>query len=179
MTVFADFRLDIRPYSGYDNPALPVGAWIAQGSLVGDASGGLAIMNFRIHADGDPQISELFNLEQIAFDTTGTASQAVILIARNMDSLAPNRPAFDQRWAFNTLPVAGVSFTALRLDRATILPIWLGGTNPNEGSADIRLEMNNVDGLFYLATLQGYLWGPRSVLAQGGPQRPPNGLFRG
>ena len=177
MSVFTTFRLDVRPYSGYNDPSLPIAAWIAQGSLVGDASGGTLTFAFRIQTDGDPQISELYNLEALQYDTSNEAIQDVILSTRNMDSLSSFRAVFDQRWVFQTEGAAATNRSAGRLDRGTILPLWFGSPNRDEGDADIRLETVNNDLRLYLATLQGYMWGPRSVLAEGGPRRPVGGLF--
>lgn len=180
MSVFTTFRLDIRPFSGYADPSLPIAAWVAQGDTVGDASGGTITLEFRIHIDTDPVTSEFYNLEQIQFDASSESIRDVMLQTRNMDSFTPERTLFDQRWQFETIGVGGVSFSALPLDRANMLPLWLGAPNKNEGDAGIRLVTTNGGvGVQYLATLQGYLWGPRSVLAEGGPRRPVGGLFRG
>jgi len=177
MAVTANFRVDIRPYSGYSDPSLPIASWVAQGGIAGDASGGTIFMNFLFQRDEDAQISELFNLEQIAFDTSTEAVVDVQLDTRNMDTLAPNRPLTDQRWMFSTDGVAATGSSALRLDQSLLLPIWLGSPNRVEGESGLRFQTNNIDLLLLLATLQGYMWGPRSVLANGGPRRPVGGLF--
>lgn len=176
MTVSVTFRVDIRPYSGYSDPGLPIAAWIAQGGIAGDASGGNVILNFFFQLDDDPLISELFNLEQIAADTDGATSQEFIITFRNMDNLAFNRQLSDRIWRFQTTAsLAG--FSALTLDRADVLPLWIGAPNRDEGDSGIRIQAANVLNRLYQITLQGYLWGPRSVLAEGGPRRPPGGLF--
>jgi len=172
-----NFRVDVRPYSGFTNPSLPVAAWIAQGSIVGDASGGNVTMNFFVLIDGDPQTSLLYNLEQIAFDASSETVLDVILSTRNMDTLAPNRPVFDRRWQFQTVAASNLSFTALPLDKASMLPLWLGAPNRDEGDAGLRVQYKNTDLQQFLITMQGYMWGPRSVLNEGGPRRPQGGLF--
>ena len=178
MTVSNTFRVDVRPYSGYNDPSLPVASWIAQGGSVGDASGGVVIQNFFFKLDDDAQISELFNLEQIAADTSTSSGVNGTLEILQMDSLAPNRLVSNRVWAFGVTAVGspqGVS--AIFLDRITMLPLWLGAPNRAEGDAGIRIRYPNTDLLLYQTTLQGYMWGPRSVLAEGGPRRPVGGLF--
>jgi len=172
------FRVDVRPYSGYDSPGLPIAAWISQGGTVGDASGGVINMDFLFQRDDDAQVSELFNLEQISVDTTSATSRDFTIQTLNMDNLAPNRPASTQKWKSNSQFGSGLSNSAFDLDNANILPLWLGAPNRGEGDVGLRIFWPNIDLLLFAVTLQGYMWGPRSVLAPGGPQRPVGGLFR-
>ena len=177
MVVAIDFRVDVRPYSGYTDPSLPIAAWIAQGGVAGDASGGSVFMDFIFQDADNPQVTELYSLDQISFDTTGTAAREVALSTVNMDTLAPNRRASPQFWRFRTETIATVGISALDFENP-MLPLWLGSPNKDEGKGAIRLNVVNVDLLLYAATLQGYVWGPRSVLAPGGPRRPIGGLFK-
>jgi len=177
VSVVGTFRVDVRPYSGYDDPSLPIASWIAQGGLAGDASGGTAFMDFNFQLDENPQISELFNLEQISLDVTSATTRNFILETRGMDRLAPLRPASPQKWQFDTIGATTLAVGATTLLQGTILPLWLGTPNKEEGDAGLRITSANIDLLLYAVTLQGYMWGPRSVLAQGGPQRPVRGLF--
>lgn len=178
MSVGFAFRVDIRPYSGYSDPSLPIAAWIAQGGAVGNASGGALTMSFLFQRDEDAQISELFNLEQISFDTSTDVNRVGMLSTINMDTLAPNRPVSDQIWRIDTFGDGGpIGLSAGNLDRLLQHPLWLGAPNRVEGDSGLRVTWPNVDLLLYLVTLQGYMWGPRSVLANGGPQRPVGGLF--
>lgn len=179
MSVLARFRVDVRPYSGYNDPALPISGWIAQGGAVGDASGGNLTMDFNF-MDGEeiPRISELFNLEQIAIDTTG-GSEGLFMETRNMDNLSPARAGSPQKWAWIVSVVLGNA--ALRNDATPKgpLPIWLGAPNQDAPSSEagLRFTWANTNLRLYAITIQGYRWGPRSVLAPGGPQRPPFGYF--
>jgi len=177
MSVSADFRIDVRPYSGYEDPALPIAAYIGQGSLVGDASGGSVDFSFLFQRSADAQISEMFNLEQLAMDSTTSALPVTIRLVA-MDTLSPSRLAFGQIWSGlmadrfagtnSALPVGGLP-----------RPLWLGSPNREEGNGLIRFTMQNFDLDLYAVTIQGYMWGPRSVLAPGGPQRPVGRLFGG
>jgi len=178
MTVTGTFRVDIRPYSGFSDPSLPIASYIGQGGLVGDASAGDLFFNF-IFQDGDePRISEMFNLEQYSIDTNSTADIEGALQTLRMDQLAPNRPASPQIWRFVVINIGGLlsPISAIQM-RDPMLPLWLGAPNGDEGDKGIRIQMPNNDLEFYAVTLQGYIWGPRSVLADGGPRRPANGFF--
>ena len=57
------------------------------------------------------------------------------------------------------------------------LPIWLGVVGRQEGDSVITFQFDNVNLRLYQIVIQGYMWGPRSVLAPGGPRRPVGGLF--
>jgi len=176
VSVTNTFRVDTRPYSGYADPSLPIASWIAQGGSAGDASGGQIFMEFNFQLNGLPHVSEMYNLEMFVADTSTSSGRECILETRNMDALAPQRPLTDQRWEAQTRAASGVPASAFELD-STQLPIWLGAPNRVEGDSGLRIQWPNIDLVLFLVTLQGYIWGPRSVLAPGGPQRPPNGFF--
>jgi len=175
MSVGFTFRVDIRPYTGFTDPALPVASWFAQGGAAGNASGGTINLDFPFQRDGDAQISELFNIEQIAADTTSAVARDAIMQALNMDFLALGRPATDRRWRLQTTAAPGAVSAISILNNQ--LPLWLGTPNREEGDAGLRFLFTNVDLLLYFVSIQGYMWGPRSVMAEGGPRRPLSGLF--
>jgi len=176
VTVTGEFRIDIRPYSAYDDPSFPVAAWIAQAGIAGDASGGLLIIDFLFQGPG-AQISELFNLEQLAIDTNANTVEDIMIETIGMDTLAPNRLASPQKWSVTTDNVLGTD-SAVRLNAAAQgLPLWLGAPSRQEGNGVIRFTFLNANLRLYAITIQGMMWGPRSVLAPGGPRRPLSGLF--
>ena len=179
MTVVGAFRYDVRPYSGYDDPGLPVAAYIAQGALVGDASGGSVIFTFVYQEEQDERITELFNLEQLSIDTNGSG-ESILMQTVNMDTLSRNRAASPQMARFVT--VATVSQSTLNLDtQQSGLPLWLGSPNLNSlsGLGALRFSLGNTDLRLYAITIQGHIWSARSILAQGGPRRPVGGgLFK-
>lgn len=177
MSVFGTFRVDTRPYTGYSDPGLPIGAWIAEAGIVGDVSGGIVRMNFLIELEGGVRISELYNLEQMAVDTSSATGRNIVLATINMDRLSPARQASPQKWKFQTL--AGPAESALDVEHLAGLPLWFGAPDVDTPAGDkgFSLTFPNVDLLLYAATLQGYFWGPRSVLAPGGPRRPVGGFL--
>ena len=169
-------RVDIRPYSGYDDPSLPTATWVAQAGRAGDASGGNINLDFLFQRDDDALTSELYSLEQIAIDVTSGTAQGGSIQTINMDDLAPNRPLTDQLWSFSLNPaISGLA--SLRMDLSMLLPLWLGSPNRAEGDSGIRFFLTNVNLRLYQIVIQGYQWGPRSILAPGGPRRPVGGLF--
>lgn len=178
MAVSGNFRVETRPFSGYRDPALPIGSYIAQAGIAGDASGGGLFINFLFQLSADRRVTELYNLEQISIDTDANLAQRGLISTLNMDSLSPTRPASPQKWSFVTSQDS-VSDSALLISDLLNHPIWLGSPALPSGSsaAGLRLAFLNVDLRLYAATIQGYIWGPRSVLAPGGPQRPVNGFF--
>jgi len=170
-----DFRVDIRPYSGFTDPGLPVASWISQAGGAGDASGGQLDFGFFFQLDGQPLISELFNLEQISIDTTSGTSADCLLETVNMDNLALNRPGSTQQWMFKSAGGTGLGGRSAYDGFSNVLPLWLGSPNRDEGDSGLRMTFDNVDLLLVAVTLQGYMWGPRAVLAEGGPRRPVGG----
>jgi len=175
VSVQASFRVDVRPYSGSDDPSLPIAAWIGQAGQVGNGSGGNVIFSFLFQRDDDALVTESYNLEQLAVDTTSPTDVGGRMETLRMDQLSLNRTASPQIWTFLTVGRVGVS--ALQLQDSNILPLWLGAPNLDEGDKGIRFQFSNIDLRLYAITIQGYMWGPRSVLAPGGPRRPVGGLF--
>ena len=177
MSVVADFRVDIRPYSAYDDPGLPVASWIAEAGSVGDASGGIVRQDYLFHRDDGNQVSELFSIEQMAVDTTRVATVDVILATESMDSLAANRPATNQKWTFQCINVGVLGGNVADFEGNNLLPLWLGAPNRVEGDSGISFTFINVDLILYFTSVQGYMWGPRAMMAPGGPRRPVGGLY--
>lgn len=178
MTVSDNFRVELRRYSGYTDPALPIAAYIAQGGSVGDASGGSILQSFLFRLGTEPKIerSLMYNLEQLSADYDADVNANIFFRTLNMNNLAPTRVASPEKWSI-ALRGNNVSDGASELQFMAGLPLWLGSPNSGGSDAGVRFEWENVDLRLVAATIQGYVWGPRSVLAEGGPQRPPNGLF--
>lgn len=178
MSVTDEFRIDIRPYSAYEDPSFPIAAYVAQGGSVGDGTAGNLFMQFLFKRTADNAVSELFSLEQLAIDSTGTANVEGTIKTLNMDSLAINRPLSPQTWRVLLQPATGMSVpTAMDTNKNNFLPLWLGAPFLGEGNSGLEFEWPNTDLRLYQVIIQGYIWGPRSVLAPGGPRRPISGLF--
>lgn len=178
MTVSVDARVETRPFSGFNDPALPTGSYIAQVGVAGDASGGIVLIDFEFMNEGNPLNNQMYNLEQISIDTSTAASEVFEMETLNMDRLAPTRGASPKKWRWVTS--AGIAASMLPVQQLSGLPLWLGAPNQEapSGSALLRFNCTNTDLRLYAITIEGYIWGPRSVLAPGGPQRPARGFMR-
>lgn len=177
MTVSDTFRIEYRPFSGFNDPRLPIAAYIAQGGSVGDVSGGSVLMAFQFSGTG-PRVSEMYNLEQLAVDTSADAADQLLMTTQGMDQLAPTREASPQKWHFATVGDSVAESAVQLLFAGSALPVWLGAPNSEGEGSSLRFEFANTNLRLYAVTIQGYVWGPRSVLADGGPQRPLGGMFR-
>jgi len=178
MTVVGSFNYDIRPYAGYRDPGLPIGSYIAQGGLAGDASGGNIVFTFQFALEEEEKITELFNLEQFEVDTDSGAVSFMIETV-NMDTLSRNRSASKRKW--QGLTIAHGSDSAITMQASLLGPLWLGSPNldARAGTAGLRFSFINVNLRLHAVTVQGYIWSSRSILAEGGPRRPVGGgLFR-
>jgi len=178
MAVVGSFNYDIRPYTGYSDPGLPIASYIAQGGLVGDASGGNVIFTFIMMTEQEEKITEMFNLEELELDTDG-AGEAFLMETVNMDSLSRNRSASKRKWQGATIAFGSDSASPF-LHLSTFRPMWLGSPNldARAGTAGLRFSFANTDLRLYAVTIQGYIWSSRSILADGGPRRPlGGGLF--
>lgn len=177
MTVSADFRVETRPYSGYDDPGLPIAAYVASGEATGDASGGFVNLTFRFQIAEGANVTERYNLEQLHVDVQTGTNTAVVMVLQGMDHIQfPFRPMARQEWTM-ILNSNGVADSSLPVSELAGLPIWMGMPVPGV-DAGVEFQFPNLDTVLFTASVQGYIWGPRSILAEGGPRRPPNGFFR-
>lgn len=181
MTVTGVFGYNIRPYTGYSDQGLPIGSYIAQGGLVGDASGGTLVFNFEFMPEQDELVTEIFNLEALSLDTNSATGEDVVMTTVNMDQLSRNRPVSAKTYKWDVTPCVGLAVGSINQVFSDNLPIWLGSPNlsARAGSGNLRFRWVNTDLRLYAVTIEGYIWGPRSILADGGPRRPiGGGLFR-
>lgn len=176
MTIVLDVPIRRLAYRGHDDPSLPTGVWWAAGTIVGDASGGTMQVRAEFKDEGAPVSGEMWNLEEFtAFISDVTALGGFI----TSPGLTPSRdnPGADRIWRIQFQSNGSLS-GAIGTDRPK-LPIFLGSVR---GGADtvavLALGLNNLTVTDSLSvTMMGYTWGPRSLLAEGGPQRPPRSVF--
>lgn len=178
MTIVVDIPIRRLPYRGYDDPSLPVGIWWGSGVLVGDASGGTQQIRFLAKVEGDPVSGDMLNLEQImAFVSTSTATSAFL----SPVGFSPSRelPGVDALYRFQLDNLSSALGNSAIGHEHPKLPIFIGATR---GGADtlstIAFGITNLTATDSLSvSMMGYIWEARSLLAPGGLQRPPNGLF--
>ena len=175
MTVQTNFRIDTNPWRGFQEDALPASSYIAQGVEVGDASGGAAIIKFLFQIASDPLSSRLFNIEQLMLSTTQSLTQIANGVISNMGHLAPDRPLADRQFSVQLL-TSPSEFAASR-NQEFGTSMFLGAPSGAGLECGVEFRFDNADLSVFRATIQGYIWEPRSILAPGGLQRPTTALW--
>lgn len=168
----------IRPFRGFAQPELPDGFWAAHASVLGDGSGGLQSVNIRFSSATEPNVSTLWNLEQLLIFHQNNNNVRVDF--GNMDIFPPESSTGALSKLihltlvdFGTAPVGrGLPLT----DVSSSLPIFLGAAG-KDVNGDLTFDIDNVTGVSFSVFAQGYFWGPASINAPGGPQRPLTGLY--
>ena len=174
MSVVADFPVIQRPWQGYIDPGLPVGMWIAQGTILGDASAGTQAVIFTFKGEGQPLGGRFYDVEQLEVHSTDPAGMPGEFSIQNMDvigstGLVTRRIHFD-------LASDGFTNTAMQTN-AIRLPLFLGRPQLIGIAAEIAFSTPNQDLETFFATAQGYIWEPRSLLTDGGLRRPIDSLY--
>lgn len=177
MTVTAINSISPRPWRGYDDPGLPVGMYFAQNAVTGDASGGLMNVFFTFKGEGEPVSGRFYNLEQINIFHSDPAAKVGRVVVSNFETLGPVGLVNRQR-KFNLTSNASVSAMGDLLYFP--LPWFLGSVAPVVSlAADLQVGILNVDLTSLVVSIQGYIWEPRSVQAEGGLRRPVDSLYGG
>ena len=177
MAVTAPVRVELLPWRGFDDPAFPSNAWIAQRSTDGDASGGNIANRIIFQLATDALSARLYNIEQLHISqVTNAVIQAQIEIV-NMGHLAVDRALTDYRYALALnagASAGGISPSSLNH------PLFLGAPNMAGAQSHVGIEIPNAGaGETLIVTAWGYVWEPRSILAPGGLQRPLGSPFGG
>ena len=174
MTV-ADARpVRFQPFNGFLNPSFPEGYWKGAAEVTGDASGGNAVLSVTFNQVETSRSGRMFNVEQL--DVWSTSVGATV---------------FGHTQVANLGDLLGGSATALRsflmrvtpnahaLDYLTglLVPQVLGAEEDSAQVSTYSIVLPNENLIVFSMEAQGYWWGPRSRTADGGPQKPPFGLF--
>jgi len=174
MSVIAVFNVQMRPFRGYDDPALPSAQWVGFGFALGDVSAGTMEVHHVFEPVGQPLSGRIFSLEQYYATRTGTTPATWGMRSQNMDRFSNTLGPANFHWAGEMR--ANVVETTIE-QKDLRLPIFLGGAATIPSAAFLQIFINNLNGETLRAGAMGYVWTPRSTLADGGPQRPPNGLY--
>jgi len=178
MAVTVTFRVETRPWRGYDDPSLPAGSWFAEGSAPGDGTGGALTVDLLFKFSGQALNGNLFNLEAMSiFAIPGTVTSCVVSTAR-LDFLSPSRPAAGKLFVVPLLLGLTGAGSASGLQELNS-PVFLGAAVEAANTAALRFQTDNGVGSLLNINAGGYFWEPRSLLAPGGLNRPPNGLYGG
>jgi len=164
-----------RPWRGYDDPGLPAGMWVAQGTIIGDGSGGFTQVSFNFHTALTPLSGRFFNLEQLEVHKNNDAAQLLGLTLVNFD-LAPI--GVPNRVIQLSLSPTDSQTDAAALDNVAVdLPLFLGRTITPGLATQLIISGVNVNAVSLNAMGQGYIWEPRSIQAPGGLRRPLDSLY--
>lgn len=175
MSVVSQQDVFYRRFSGYQDPRFPEGYWFARGTVTGDATGGVMALDLVFTAAAITSLnSRIYSLEQLSLTQGDNTDRTYELRGLNMTGLPL---AFTHNYAIEVRGLPGGG-GALDLRELAGLPLFLGSQNEVGTTQSVSLIIDNVNGLTYRAEGEGYWWGPRSVLIDGGPQRPPTGLYR-
>jgi len=178
MTVTAIAPVSPRMWRGYDDPGLPVGSYISLGLGIGDASGGFLQIEHQFKLAGEPGSSRFYNIEQFNCFSTDATFVSAFLVAVGFEEL-PTANVTVQRWVFTLNLDAGGFAVGQFSTGLPNFPIFLGQSTPVAATlAAVRVGLANPGaGLVLQSVIQGYIWEPRSVMAEGGLRRPIERLY--
>jgi len=177
MSVVAEIVIEGRRYSGWVDPRYPIGYWQASLSVTGDATGGLAAIDLVFQGAEPANLnSQLYSVERVAASQNNGSNQLISLEAVNMGG--PANQGFIHRYVIPMTGRTGGGQAALDGGSFTFLPWFLGSQRTPGIKASVSFVTANVDTVITTFEAEGYRWGARSVLVDGGPQRPPTGLYR-
>ncbi len=178
MAIVAQINVESRRFSGWLDPRYPIGYWQAALSLPGDATGGAIGIDLLFQqANGVPRLnSQMYSVERIAIRTSDNVDRVMRVSSLNMGG--PSNLGFTPQYAVLVDRITGGTSAGLRPEALQLLP-WFLGSQRNAGiTASLSLLSDNTDGIIFTFEAEGYRWSPRSVLVDGGPQRPPTGLYK-
>jgi len=177
VSVATEQPVELRRFSGYDDPRYPSGSWHVRVLALGDATGGTITLGAILALAGSPALSSLiFSLEQHALSTTVGTTRFYRLFTDNMSG--PSNAALVVDYVEQVVGVGGVARAATAGSTLVREPLFLGSQRFQGITSALRVAIVNDDAIVHLFTAQGYYWTARSVLVDGGPQRPPTGLYR-
>jgi len=177
MAVVAEIVVESRRYSGWIDPRYPIGYWQAALTVVGDATGGnLGISLVFQSALAVSLNSQLYSVERLSIVAEDSINRIVKLSGVNMGG--PANLGFTHEYAVSLEVITGPGGTAVRGQDMAFLPLFLGSQRIPGITASLSLLTSNTNDTVFRLEAEGYRWSPRSVLIDGGPQRPPTGLYR-
>lgn len=168
--------ITLRRWQGSLDPALPIGAWMIAINGTGDASGGDQSIEIAFATSAVTTLnSNIYSLEQISIDQSQAGDDIALLNASNLDREIGL--AMDHRWAVELLGTQGGLGAVRPRDLRAMIGIFLGAQRVIGINASLSIIIDNVLGNVLRAHAQGYYWSPRSILVDGGPQRPPRAMY--
>ena len=176
MAVVGQIVVESRRYSGWTDPRYPVGYWQAALVVTGDATGGNLGIDLVFQGVLTPLLnSQMYSVERMGITTDASLDRDMRVSAVNMGG--PTNLGFSHQYTILVGGQSAASGSAIRGDQLTILPWFLGSQRTAGVTASLSILTPNVDTLIVKFEAEGYRWSARSVLVDGGPQRPPTGPY--
>jgi hypothetical protein len=175
MSVTSTTDIQYRRFSGHLDPRLPEGQWYASARVNADASGGEATCSLRFSRAGEPLSSKLYTLEALSLFSNDGNTRTIELRMSNMSG--PTNEVLEHRYTVVADTTTNPARNAVRAREVTFLPIFLGAQRTTASQCLLSAIQTNTNGVEYFFQAAGYWWGARSVLADGGPQRPPGSIY--
>jgi len=178
MSIVGQRVVESRRYNGWEDPRYPIGFWQAALTVTGDASGGVLGVDLVFQTANGPQRlnSQMYSVERFTITIAAGANRDVRILANNMGG--PENQGFKNEYAVFVEDLAGVGASALMAHMLVLCPWFLGSQRTAGQTASLSIVLDNPDTVAVDFEAEGYRWSPRSVLVDGGPQRPPTGLYR-
>lgn len=179
MTILAAFSYRRLIWGGGDDPRLPTGVWVGNGTVVGDASGGAQFVRINFGNEGDPISGEYFNLEQ--FSTLISEGTSRDMFLRTVNMTPGPQDMFDRIWHYRVETLPGLGGNSGFGDIHPKLPLFLGARlRDAEAPGTLEFGTTNLTATTSITvSAMGYIWDARSVLVPGGLERPERSLFGG
>lgn len=177
MAIVGQIVVESRRYSGWIDPRYPIGYWQAALVVTGDASGGsLGIDLLFQTANGPARLnSQMYSVERFSIKSADAVARTMSLEANNMGG--PANEGFSHAYSVTVNIFSGVASKGSAVDMLNILPWFLGSQRTAGQTASLSLVTDNIDTIAFKLEAEGYRWSARSVLVDGGPQRPPTGPY--
>ncbi len=177
MSVIGQIVVESRRYSGWVDPRYPIGYWQAALSVTGDASGGILGLDLVFQGAVPPALnSQMYSVERLGMTMGRNSDETARLVAVNM--AGPRNKGFEHQYSIELIAQTGNARSAIEGNQLSFLPWFLGSQRTPGVVASLSAVFVNTDTIVYTIEAEGYRWSPRSVLVDGGPQRPPTGLYR-
>ena len=176
MSVQTFESIRIRPWRGYEDPGLPIGMWVAQAVLPGDATGGFQQIQLQFQEADQPLSGLFYNLEQLEIQVNANTSVPCEFTIIRFDTMG-NTALANREYMLELVGTGGSGGSASMRPRDSLKGIFLGRPNALTIASHLSIIIDNVDGRTLTGTAQGYFWGPEALQAAGGLRRPVDALI--
>jgi len=177
MAVSTEVDVRYQRFSGYVDKRYPEGMWYASTNLTGDGTGGNSSITLVFTPAAEAALNtRMYSIESLHAASNDNAGEVGRLSAQNLGGRN-----LDQALVHQTLINLDNDITGATLNPSDLVywkGVFLGSQRAVSTLTGLTLIVANTNSRNHVLQAQGYWWGQRSVLADGGPQRPPTGLWR-